>query len=172
MPVKITKIPAYFLIYFEGIAELDCLVFFFQAEDGIRDGTVTGVQTCALPIFLASACFSSSWLARSSSRVLAFSRVICCCSALSCSMIRCALASSRASDCSCVGSGSADVVGGAASCGVVCAKGAACAGAACAEVTGTGDGEGCAESGGSFGGEAAVRTSCGEGATATLACSP
>src|SRR6266568_7640044 len=24
--------------------------FFFQAEDGIRDGTVTGVQTCALPI--------------------------------------------------------------------------------------------------------------------------
>src|SRR6267143_4789803 len=27
-----------------------CLFFFFQAEDGIRDGTVTGVQTCALPI--------------------------------------------------------------------------------------------------------------------------
>src|SRR5438876_9951103 len=25
-------------------------VFFFQAEDGIRDGRVTGVQTCALPI--------------------------------------------------------------------------------------------------------------------------
>src|SRR5207248_3819998 len=25
--------------------------FFFQAEDGIRDRTVTGVQTCALPIF-------------------------------------------------------------------------------------------------------------------------
>src|SRR6266542_7156205 len=25
--------------------------FFFQAEDGIRDATVTGVQTCALPIF-------------------------------------------------------------------------------------------------------------------------
>src|SRR5207248_8989956 len=24
--------------------------FFFQAEDGIRDRTVTGVQTCALPI--------------------------------------------------------------------------------------------------------------------------
>src|SRR2546430_11477873 len=28
--------------------------FFFQAEDGIRYLTVTGVQTCALPIFLAS----------------------------------------------------------------------------------------------------------------------
>src|SRR5260370_26790729 len=33
-----------------------CLVpafvfFFFQAEDGIRDSSVTGVQTCALPIF-------------------------------------------------------------------------------------------------------------------------
>src|SRR5437870_13106579 len=26
------------------------MVFFFQAEDGIRDGHVTGVQTCALPI--------------------------------------------------------------------------------------------------------------------------
>src|SRR5207245_6926227 len=25
--------------------------FFFQAEDGIRDATVTGVQTCALPIY-------------------------------------------------------------------------------------------------------------------------
>src|SRR5215467_7506643 len=28
-----------------------CLFFFFQAEDGIRDYKVTGVQTCALPIF-------------------------------------------------------------------------------------------------------------------------
>src|SRR2546430_4695523 len=27
-----------------------CCMFFFQAEDGIRDLTVTGVQTCALPI--------------------------------------------------------------------------------------------------------------------------
>src|SRR2546422_8356092 len=27
------------------------LFFFFQAEDGIRDVAVTGVQTCALPIF-------------------------------------------------------------------------------------------------------------------------
>src|SRR5436189_1684871 len=27
--------------------------FFFQAEDGIRDTSVTGVQTCALPIWLA-----------------------------------------------------------------------------------------------------------------------
>src|SRR5207249_3735218 len=27
-------------------------VFFFQAEDGIRDRNVTGVQTCALPIFI------------------------------------------------------------------------------------------------------------------------
>src|SRR2546430_9108078 len=29
--------------------------FFFQAEDGIRDLTVTGVQTCALPIYAAAA---------------------------------------------------------------------------------------------------------------------
>src|SRR5437764_15250551 len=26
------------------------IIFFFQAEDGIRDTSVTGVQTCALPI--------------------------------------------------------------------------------------------------------------------------
>src|SRR2546430_8025229 len=32
--------------------------FFFQAEDGIRDLTVTGVQTCALPISL------RAWLMR------------------------------------------------------------------------------------------------------------
>src|SRR5260370_6208662 len=28
-----------------------CVRFFFQAEDGIRDSSVTGVQTCALPIY-------------------------------------------------------------------------------------------------------------------------
>src|SRR5438874_11155115 len=28
-----------------------CFFFFFQAEDGIRDLYVTGVQTCALPIY-------------------------------------------------------------------------------------------------------------------------
>src|SRR5699024_9904020 len=31
-----------------------CLFFFFQAEDGIRDRNVTGVQTCALPISIIS----------------------------------------------------------------------------------------------------------------------
>src|SRR5690606_39911668 len=31
-----------------------CLYFFFQAEDGIRDFHVTGVQTCALPIYRTS----------------------------------------------------------------------------------------------------------------------
>src|SRR5205085_3716913 len=35
------------------------LYFFFQAEDGIRDLTVTGVQTCALPIS-SGAFFSAS----------------------------------------------------------------------------------------------------------------
>src|SRR5258708_21508722 len=30
----------------------DNFFFFFQAEDGIRDDLVTGVQTCALPIFV------------------------------------------------------------------------------------------------------------------------
>src|SRR3712207_7347837 len=31
------------------------IVFFFQAEDGIRDIGVTGVQTCALPIWMMAA---------------------------------------------------------------------------------------------------------------------
>src|SRR5256885_2864831 len=34
----------------ESAREVLC-VFFFQAEDGIRDYKVTGVQTCALPIY-------------------------------------------------------------------------------------------------------------------------
>src|SRR5688572_30884063 len=34
--------------------------FFFQAEDGIRDLTVTGVQTCALPILKAAGWYSGS----------------------------------------------------------------------------------------------------------------
>src|SRR5439155_3258131 len=34
--------------------------FFFQAEDGIRDGHVTGVQTCALPISGGSGCSLAS----------------------------------------------------------------------------------------------------------------
>src|SRR5688572_7051537 len=57
--------------------------FFFQAEDGIRDLTVTGVQTCALPIFskkkslmkcqniiykLVKLFWMSSWLTRSEER--------------------------------------------------------------------------------------------------------
>src|SRR3989449_8467108 len=32
-----------------------CFFFFFQAEDGIRDVAVTGVQTCALPILALAA---------------------------------------------------------------------------------------------------------------------
>src|SRR5690625_5720960 len=38
--------------------------FFFQAEDGIRDGHVTGVQTCALPIC------SLAWLRERFGRVI------------------------------------------------------------------------------------------------------
>src|SRR5690348_17769012 len=37
--------------------------FFFQAEDGIRDGRVTGVQTCALPIYRPG---GAPWLSRCS----------------------------------------------------------------------------------------------------------
>src|SRR5437868_9767140 len=40
------------LIYCVIIFDVSFDFFFFQAEDGIRDRNVTGVQTCALPIFL------------------------------------------------------------------------------------------------------------------------
>src|SRR5207245_6642823 len=36
------------LLYYNG--SISFFSVFFQAEDGIRDATVTGVQTCALPI--------------------------------------------------------------------------------------------------------------------------
>src|SRR5436305_14878463 len=36
-------------------------VFFFQAEDGIRDADVTGVQTCALPICRVDAYVPRLW---------------------------------------------------------------------------------------------------------------
>src|SRR2546430_5223034 len=42
--------------------------FFFQAEDGIRDLTVTGVQTCALPIFLGDAIRRAGRLSRPAQR--------------------------------------------------------------------------------------------------------
>src|SRR3712207_7610633 len=38
-----------------------CVFFFFQAEDGIRDIGVTGVQTCALPISLLADGTVRSW---------------------------------------------------------------------------------------------------------------
>src|ERR1019366_2309336 len=37
------------------------IVFFFQAEDGIRDWSVTGVQTCALPIWKGKACAKAAF---------------------------------------------------------------------------------------------------------------
>src|SRR2546421_5322040 len=41
------------------VSAFNFFFFFFQAEDGIRDLIVTGVQTCALPIFYASQ--TSGW---------------------------------------------------------------------------------------------------------------
>src|SRR5215211_8625945 len=43
--------PTEFLILLKSNSPF-CFIFFFQAEDGIRDHCVTGVQTCALPISL------------------------------------------------------------------------------------------------------------------------
>src|SRR5690606_40595510 len=54
------------------------IFFFFQAEDGIRDFHVTGVQTCALPISSASA----SAPQRPSCSAYTASRPVSCCRAL------------------------------------------------------------------------------------------
>src|SRR5256885_11757349 len=44
------------ILYLDARQDDVCFVFFFQAEDGIRDYKVTGVQTCALPICPTVAC--------------------------------------------------------------------------------------------------------------------
>ena len=41
-----------FFVFFFIVCFFVFVVFFFQAEDGIRDIGVTGVQTCALPILI------------------------------------------------------------------------------------------------------------------------
>src|SRR5260370_18437113 len=38
------------MVCYSTVLRLLFFFFFFQAEDGIRDSSVTGVQTCALPI--------------------------------------------------------------------------------------------------------------------------
>src|SRR5437868_15489041 len=54
-----------FTIVFNNIIFYFFIFFFFQAEDGIRDRNVTGVQTCALPIFAAL-----GWVADTQTRVV------------------------------------------------------------------------------------------------------
>src|SRR2546428_12069183 len=53
-------------LYYENLIFLFVFVivffFFFQAEDGIRDLIVTGVQTCALPIFRADSRFGGHFV--------------------------------------------------------------------------------------------------------------
>src|SRR5437773_6991350 len=48
-----------FFCFFCCVVFLFFFFFFFQAEDGIRDRDVTGVQTCALPISLSRARYSA-----------------------------------------------------------------------------------------------------------------
>ena len=45
----------------DGSVDVLIFFFFFQAEDGIRDWSVTGVQTCALPIGTFSSYTRKHW---------------------------------------------------------------------------------------------------------------
>src|SRR5256885_5765061 len=47
----VCKVRGSYLLIVESLLDYQFFFFFFQAEDGIRDYKVTGVQTCALPIF-------------------------------------------------------------------------------------------------------------------------
>src|SRR5207249_7714477 len=47
------------------------MIFFFQAEDGIRDRNVTGVQTCALPIYSIRHLWAREHYARAEQRISA-----------------------------------------------------------------------------------------------------
>src|SRR5699024_11727174 len=52
------------------LPRLEGMCFFFQAEDGIRDRNVTGVQTCALPISPAAMRYTEAKLSHISSELL------------------------------------------------------------------------------------------------------
>src|SRR2546429_83142 len=45
-----SRLPMMFILWMVVMMVVIIPSFFFQAEDGIRDVAVTGVQTCALPI--------------------------------------------------------------------------------------------------------------------------
>src|SRR5439155_18104995 len=53
--ISLTYVSCLLIVFFVFVLYIDfyffSFFFFFQAEDGIRDGHVTGVQTCALPIY-------------------------------------------------------------------------------------------------------------------------
>src|SRR5579884_2156236 len=51
---KALERPGLRVSYLDLVELYEAFAFFFQAEDGIRDGHVTGVQTCALPIYVPS----------------------------------------------------------------------------------------------------------------------
>src|SRR5690606_4785984 len=63
-------ITVHILFFLKSSSIFTFVSFFFQAEDGIRDFHVTGVQTCALPILGATTCSfePTIWLGRGSAK--------------------------------------------------------------------------------------------------------
>src|SRR5437870_6363174 len=64
--ISILRCLYFFSVFF--LFEFYFFFFFFQAEDGIRDGHVTGVQTCALPICCSRSSTAASCSVSSRSR--------------------------------------------------------------------------------------------------------
>src|SRR5438552_11513717 len=64
----------FFIFFFCFFYCLFFFFFFFQAEDGIRDDLVTGVQTCALPIWLDPK-FALAWALLSYTDAIGYSTV-------------------------------------------------------------------------------------------------
>src|SRR5947207_11554940 len=72
-------VSSWFMYFAVGFVYYSDVFFFFQAEDGIRDHCVTGVQTCALPISSSQSERKASLILRSRVRSLERNRFLASC---------------------------------------------------------------------------------------------
>src|SRR2546426_8640763 len=86
--------------------------FFFQAEDGIRDYKVTGVQTCALPILNRATSSRSIWFQRSTPPPAQYAMELRCAAVrFACAVLIAASSTAYAADVSAAGAATVNCVG-------------------------------------------------------------